>query len=60
MTVDNCDVVGADNLGLRQLGLGATAVTEAVTIPTEVILSRNYSGSTSVRCTNMATGGYNT
>ncbi|KAH7340338.1 regulator of chromosome condensation 1/beta-lactamase-inhibitor protein II [Rhizoctonia solani] len=46
---------GANPFG--QLGLGATSVVEAVTIPTEVILSRNYSSGSSVRCTGMATGG---
>ncbi|KDN49438.1 hypothetical protein RSAG8_02140, partial [Rhizoctonia solani AG-8 WAC10335] len=46
---------GANTSG--QLGLGATAVTEAVTIPTEVVLSRNYPGGSSVRCTGMASGG---
>ncbi|KAG8737345.1 hypothetical protein FRC12_017186 [Ceratobasidium sp. 428] len=46
---------GANSYG--QLGLGATAATEAVTIPTEVVLSRNYPGGTNVQCTNLATGG---
>ncbi|KAJ1310324.1 hypothetical protein OPQ81_007063 [Rhizoctonia solani] len=46
---------GANSFG--QLGLGATSVTEAVTIPTEVILSRNYSGGSNVKCTGIATGG---
>ncbi|KAG8691051.1 Aminopeptidase 2 mitochondrial [Ceratobasidium sp. 423] len=46
---------GANSFG--QLGLGATVVTEAVTIPTEVILSRNYSGGSNIRCTGMAIGG---
>ncbi|KAG8745818.1 hypothetical protein FRC12_014448 [Ceratobasidium sp. 428] len=46
---------GANSYG--QLGLGATAATEAVTIPTEVVLSRNYPGGTNVQCTSLAAGG---
>ncbi|KAG9123896.1 hypothetical protein FRC07_013587 [Ceratobasidium sp. 392] len=46
---------GANSYG--QLGIGATAVTEAVTIPTEVVLSRNYPGRANVQCTNLAAGG---
>ncbi|CAE7227454.1 unnamed protein product [Rhizoctonia solani] len=46
---------GANSFG--QLGIGATAVTEAIPIPTEVILSRIYSSGSHVKCTGMATGG---
>ncbi|QRV86213.1 RCC1/BLIP-II protein [Ceratobasidium sp. AG-Ba] len=46
---------GANSYG--QLGLGATSATEAITIPTEVVLSRNYLGGSNVQCTGMATGG---
>ncbi|CCO26128.1 aminopeptidase 2 [Rhizoctonia solani AG-1 IB] len=46
---------GANSFG--QLGLGATTVREAVTIPTEVILSRNYPAGSNVKCTGLATGG---
>ncbi|KAF8682603.1 ERAP1-like C-terminal domain [Rhizoctonia solani] len=46
---------GANSFG--QLGLGATVGKEAVTIPTEVILSRNYPAGSNVKCTGLATGG---
>jgi hypothetical protein len=39
-----------------QLGLGATVNVPAVSVPAEVNLSRNYAGSSSVKCTDIAAG----
>lgn len=46
---------GANESG--QIGLGANAVVETVSVPVEVVLAKNYPGGTSIRCLDVTAGG---
>lgn len=40
----------------RQIGLGRNITLDTITVPTEVVLSRNVPGSVRTRCINISAG----
>ena len=46
---------GANESG--QIGLGANAAVEMITVPVEIVLAKNYPGGTVLRCTDIKAGG---